>query len=434
MNRGSHQHNKNFVCYSTFADSNFQSALKTKMTSIVPRLNCSHRRKDGRFPVVIQVIRHRVKREIDTPFRLWKAEFNNKMSRIDGEKSKFTLEEVESMNNYLTVMCYELTLVSEALFRDRGETYTAEDVIDTYKCRTDMKQLFTYADSLVDKLENTGHKGTAAGYRNACRSLEDFLGRRVLAFSDFTVQCVDDFVDFLYKRGNRENTVVCYLKQLRAIYNKAFKANIVKVDLKPFRNQSFHTSPTRKRALCKKDMKRLEKVDLSKEHRDVRLVHDLFMASFLGRGISFVDLCYLRKECIEGGYLCYKRHKTRQTLRVFIEKPLKEIFARYADPDSPYLFPMLRGCTDEHRGYLSAKDRLYKRIRRLGTVLGLEFSLTFHVARHTWATLAHNAGAEISVISSCLGHTSEKTTRIYLAEMDIKKLDSLNRMVLKQLE
>ncbi len=415
------QHSGNTDCYSTFADLKLKSIVKEKMTSITPRLNSSHPRKNGRYPVVIQVIRHRVKREIFTPYCLSEAEFKN----LD------SLSEIEVVSLYLDKICRELALIGYALHREKGEVYTCADLVDTYRGRTDMRQLFAYADSLVSKLQSTGHSGTASNYCNACRALERFVGGRVLAFSDFTAQCVDDFMDFLRARGNCENTAVCYLKQLRAIYNKALRVGIVKEDLNPFRNQSFHCVPTRKRALPLKELQRLIKTDFRREHRDVCLARDLFLASFYGCGIPFTDLCRLRKEHIEGNFLCYKRHKTHQLLRVRIEKPLRELFARYADPHSPYLFPMLRGFTDEDRGYHSAKDRLSKRIRRVGELLGMTFSLTFHVARHTWATLAHNAGIELSVVSSCLGHTSEKTTRIYLAEMDTKKLARANCVVLK---
>ena len=394
------------------------------MTSIVPRLNCSHPRKNGRYPVVIQVIRHRVKREIFTPYRLSEAEFK-KLHNLSG---------IESVTLSLDKLCRELSLISHSLRLEKGEGYTCADIVDTYRGRTDMNQLFAYADSLMEKLRSTGQGGTAANYRNACRALEVFLGKRLLAFSDFTARLVDSFMEFLLARGNCENTAVCYLKQLRAVYNKAVRAGIVRDDLHPFRNQSFRTTPTRKRALGVKELQRLAQAELRTQHPDVRLSRDLFMAGFYGCGISFADLCRLRREHVEGGFLCYKRHKTGQPLRVRIEKPLGDLLARYADPHSPYLFPMLRGFTDEDLGYHKAKDRLSKRIRRLGETLGMEFPLTFHVARHTWATLARNAGVELSVVSSCLGHTSEKTTRIYLADMDVKKLVRANRLVLKAMK
>ena len=52
-----------------------------------------------------------------------------------------------------------------------------------------------------------------------------------------------------------------------------------------------------------------------------------------------------------------------------------------------------------------------------------------YTARHTWATLARESGAPISIISAGLGHTSEEMTRVYLKEFDQETLAQVNRIV-----
>lgn len=52
------------------------------MTSITPRLNRSREGRDGSYPLVIQIIRHRKKREIYTPYRFWEAEFNTRLEMV----------------------------------------------------------------------------------------------------------------------------------------------------------------------------------------------------------------------------------------------------------------------------------------------------------------------------------------------------------------
>ena len=73
---------------------------------------------------------------------------------------------------------------------------------------------------------------------------------------------------------------------------------------------------------------------------------------------------------------------------------------------------------------------LNKRIRELGDRLGFDFPLTFYVARHTWATFAHEKGVPVSVISEGMGHTSEKTTHLYLASLSHKVIDRANKTVI----
>ena len=61
--------------------------------------------------------------------------------------------------------------------------------------------------------------------------------------------------------------------------------------------------------------------------------------------------------------------------------------------------------------------------------LDLSVNLSFNVARHSWASLARRQGIPVSVISVGLGHTSEKTTRIYLDELDNSMVDAANEAV-----
>ena len=57
-------------------------------------------------------------------------------------------------------------------------------------------------------------------------------------------------------------------------------------------------------------------------------------------------------------------------------------------------------------------------------------SLNSYVARHSWASLARDSGIPLSVISSGMGHTSERTTRIYLSDLEHKIIDHANRRVI----
>jgi integrase len=75
---------------------------------------------------------------------------------------------------------------------------------------------------------------------------------------------------------------------------------------------------------------------------------------------------------------------------------------------------------------LSHYLRFFRDIRKR---LALPVTLSFNVARHSWASLARKQGIPVSVISVGLGHTSEKTTRIYLDELDNKTVDEANEIV-----
>ena len=59
---------------------------------------------------------------------------------------------------------------------------------------------------------------------------------------------------------------------------------------------------------------------------------------------------------------------------------------------------------------------------------GITKRVTFHTARHTFATLELTAGAELYTVSKLLGHTQVKTTQIYAKIIDRKKDEAVNRL------
>ena len=162
----------------------------------------------------------------------------------------------------------------------------------------------------------------------------------------------------------------------------------------------------------------------------LEFARDIFLFSFYPRGMSLVDIVFLRKEHIFDNAIHYVRHKSSQPLRITITEPLAALIAKY-DNDSPYIFPILRDNApfSHYDQYRSALARINRNLKRVGLKLGLTTPLTTYVARHTWATLAKQCGAPVAVISEGLGHASEKITHIYLKEFDSDVLDRINEIV-----
>lgn len=79
--------------------------------------------------------------------------------------------------------------------------------------------------------------------------------------------------------------------------------------------------------------------------------------------------------------------------------------------------------------------RYYNRLLdKLSSMTGTDCHLTSYTARHTWASAARSHGVNLPVISAAMGHTSEKTTSIYLADIDRSLIDSANREIIGRLE
>ena len=136
--------------------------------------------------------------------------------------------------------------------------------------------------------------------------------------------------------------------------------------------------------------------------------------------------------------ICYKRKKTGQEITVELEDCMREIIERYRDKDSDYIFPVLRKWEKcgEFVKWKKSREALavYNRnLKKLAELAGISEHLTSYVARHSWASIASQTGIPIGTISRGMGHESEKTTQIYISDLDRSDVTIANRMVLSRI-
>ena len=164
---------------------------------------------------------------------------------------------------------------------------------------------------------------------------------------------------------------------------------------------------------------------------ELEFARDLYLFSFYAQGMAFVDIVLLKKSSICNGILTYSRHKSKQLIRIAVTPQMQEIMDKYKT-GGEYIFPILnKQDSSEYKLYRLALGRINRHLRRIAAMIDIKVPLTTYTARHTWATLARDYGAPVSVISAGLGHTSEEMTRVYLKEFDVSLLDKVNSMVTK---
>lgn len=289
-----------------------------------------------------------------------------------------------------------------------------------------------FADKQILFLQECGRLGTARNYLCAKNSLETYIQGKELPFSALTGELLEEYELWLKKRKVSRNTISFYMRTLRSIYNKAVECRIVKQRY-PFGKVYTGVDRTRKRAIDEEMIARLSSMRLS-AHPSLSYARDLFIFSFYTRGMSFVDMAYLRKEDIRGEILYYVRHKTGQLMSVHIEPCMLKIMNRYMrkSKSSPYIFPVIRTKNEElaYCQYRNALSYYNKQLKKISRLLELPVSLTSYVSRHTWATTARKKNIPLSVISAGMGHSSETTTQIYLASLDTSVVDEANRFII----
>ena len=273
---------------------------------------------------------------------------------------------------------------------------------------------------------------TADNYATALRSFLAFHGKKDISFAEVDSRLVDAYGEWLRKKGICKDTLSCYMRSLRAVYNKAVEQGLTE-QKEPFVNVFTGISRTRKRSIEKADINKLRAVQV-KPGSFMQLVRDVFLFCFYACGMPFVDVAFLKKSQIKGGMLVYHRRKTDQVVQIKLEPCMQEIINRYRSDGSDYVFPFLTS-QDEDTAYREYKRKFSyynKTLKTLGKLAGVDKPLSSYVARHTWATLAFMSSVDMSVIAQALGHTDVKTTRIYVEDIGNGKQNSANKKLLDE--
>lgn len=295
--------------------------------------------------------------------------------------------------------------------------------------KTKRIKAIVYFTHCVSALDQSGRFSTARNYRRTWDSFNRFLNGREFYMDEITGPIIASYNRTLYANKLRRNTISFYNRILRAVYNRAVKDGYVE-QTHPFEAVYTGVDVTRKRALPVEMLHQISAIKL--QDPELALSRDLFLFSFQARGMSFVDMAFLTQQNLQHGFLYYVRRKTGQALSVRIEPWMQELLDRYQPQcHEPYLLPILRSTEPKEAfaQYSAALVRHNILLRKLGSLIGAEFPLSSYCARHSWATIARDAAVPLSVISSGMGHTSEKTTRIYLASLDNSLIDRANRQI-----
>lgn len=288
-----------------------------------------------------------------------------------------------------------------------------------------------FSSKIIAQLEAAGRMRTSETYRATVKSFMRFTSGADVRFDEFSADMMGRYEKYLLKNGLTLNTVSFYMRVLRAIYNRAVD-NLAIDAGRPFRNVYTGIDRTVKRALPASAIKRIRDLDLS-SCPSLALARDIFMFSFYTRGMSFVDMAFLRKSDLKSRTITYRRRKTNQTLHIWWEPEMQQLVDRYSDNHGIYLLPILRGNTNEWEEYKTRLGEINRALKKVGHMAGLRIPLTTYVARHSWASIARCKSIPLSVISESMGHESDTTTQIYLASLNVSVIHRANRRILRGL-
>ena len=372
-----------------------------------------------------QIIHNRVVRQLNTDYKVlaeeWDAESESVI--VNGNRSNHLL----GIQERLAWDVARLEKVVRSLETERRR-FTADDVITMFHKLTKESSLFTFMHGVIAQLKQLGKIRTSETYTATLNSFMAFRDEQDVPLDGISSDMMLMYEAHLKARGVRMNTISFYMRNLRAVYNRAVEKGLTQPN-NPFRHVYTGVDKTVKRAIPIKSIKAMKEMDLSMKP-SLDFARDMFLFSFYTRGMSFVDMAYLKKTDLQNGILTYRRRKTGQELSIKWEKCMAEIIAKYPENKTDFFLPIITKQGNERKQYDNALHLVNYHLKDLSEMLQLQRPLTMYVARHSWASAAKAKNVPLSVISEGMGHNSEATTQIYLASLETSVVDKANKMIL----
>ncbi len=255
---------------------------------------------------------------------------------------------------------------------------------------------------------------TLKGFRTHINKLKEYKPQ--IEFDDINPVFWAGYESFLKEKGNRLNTIHKQARLLKQFLNKAVEFGIIKKNL-------------------------LEKIKVKKEEGnrqyltidEINKLHKLFNTSKnLTTGETrvlkyFLFACYTALRYSDVKQLRYKHILDGEAINLIMDKtgklveiPLNNKAKSLLDLEKETVpnAPVFKVYTDQ------ATNRNLKTIMKKA---GINKQITFHCARHTWATITLELTQNIAVVSKILGHSSIKTTQIYAKVLEKAKKEAMDK-------
>ena len=381
--------------------------------------------------IYYQIIQNRVIRQLKTDYRLFMHEWSEEESEIKTPNN--------SRQNYLQSIEERIDWDIKRLqsiinhLGSKRQRYTTDDIISTFQKQANEQSLFNFMHGVIAQLRQMGKQRTSETYRCTLKSFMQFRKDKDVLLADIDSDLMLMYEAYLHNRGLTKNSTSFYMRILRAVYNRAVEKDLT-TNRNPFKHVYTGIDKTIRRAISITAIKNIKKLDLTAKPA-LEFARDMFLFSFYTRGMSFIDMAYLRKSDIKKGILSYRRRKTDQQLLIKWEKCMQDIVDKYHTTDSEYLLPIIRTTskTQARKQYLNSIRTINQHLKQIGQITNLPLPLTTYVARHSWASIAKSKNIPISIICEGMGHDSEVTTKIYLTSLDSTAIDQANSKILKSL-
>jgi site-specific recombinase XerD len=374
----------------------------------------------GEVPIYLRITVDGVASELSTKRKCDPLRWNQHAERATGSK-----DSIKHLNAYLETLQEKVYEIKRRLI-DQNKNITAESIRNILSGREDVQdrhrmlmEIFQHHNDQVAALVGKEYApGTLQRYITSLKHTRSFLEWKYKV-SDIDIRKLDyEFIteyEFWLKSVRKcdHNTTMKYLANFRKIVKRCLQNGWLSRD--PFLGFSLAKKEVERHALSSEELQALREREFSIDR--LKLVRDIFLFSCY-TGLAYADVQKLKRSEItigvDGGkWIFANRQKTKTLSRIPILPKALEILGRYADHPQCLL-------TDRVLPVLS-NQKMNAYLKEIGDLCGIRKNLTYHIARHTFATtITLSNGVPIETVSKMLGHKNLRTTQHYAKILDHK--------------
>lgn len=372
----------------------------------------------GPLPIYLRITVDGAFKEISTK-RFCEPERWNKYA----QRCKGTNEESRSINTLLETFERQVHEARRKLI-EADKTITAESIRDTMSGQGEEKpkmvlEIFQqHNDQLKALVGKQYAPATLKRYTTSLGHTKAFIKWKYkkadIEIKALNYEFLQDY-EFWFKsvRNCNHNTAIKYLTNFRKIINRCLKNGWLTRD--PFFGFK----------MCKKEVVRVVLTEdelqamRNKQFATERLsqVRDIFLFCCF-TGLAYADVKKLKRSEIKKGidgeqWIFTSRQKTESATRLPLLPISQEILAKYADHPQ---------CVNKDTVLpVASNQKMNEYLKEVATLCGIDKTLTFHIARHTFATtVTLTNGVPIETVSKMLGHKNLRATQLYAKVLDRK--------------
>ena len=369
------------------------------------------KKKNGMIPVYCRIRYDNRIAQFNTKIDVFGANWDSQTTRVIGNNSK-------SVNIQLEKIRIDIIKKYELLYKT-NIIITAKTILDLYKNNSllmdGIMNVFKQHNKNMKSLIGIEYsKGSYKNYITTIKHLKNYIKTKFntddISLNKLNYDFVYNFSHYILLNTKcTHNGMMKHIQRLKKITNFCIKNNYITND--PFISFKIKFKKSNRVYINNEELYILKNIKLNKSLNKIR---DIFLFACY-TGLSYIDLYNLNIKNIQIGddnlkWIFIKRHKTDIPSNVPILPPALTILNKYKTQNNINgIFPMI------------SNQKTNIALKEIARLCNFNKKLTFHCARHTFATtITLTNGVPIETVSKMLGHNNIKTTQIYARVINSK--------------